>query len=232
MSKTLRPAFTLVELLTVIAIIAILAAILIPTIGNVINNARKTTAANNLRQIAVAYMAYSTEGGKGRAMNAESIYDWARILAEKVSLNDPALYILKDDPLVEQAGEKNHPKVVATPGVAGAPWSVDSKFQGFPLSFAVANKLSTRAPVSTTPIAWTRGLKLNGLWSDLTEANPGVYGAEGGHVAFLDGHVTFYENLTDNDGQLLHFVTKKPTANIREALSPNAEGLDYKGKLW
>jgi prepilin-type N-terminal cleavage/methylation domain-containing protein/prepilin-type processing-associated H-X9-DG protein len=47
-------AFTLIELLTVIAIIGILAAIIIPTVGKVRETARAAQCASNLRQIQLA----------------------------------------------------------------------------------------------------------------------------------------------------------------------------------
>ncbi|WP_043588818.1 prepilin-type N-terminal cleavage/methylation domain-containing protein, partial [Geminisphaera colitermitum] len=47
-------AFTLIELLTVIAIIGILASVLIPTVGAVRQSARNTTCLSNQRQIALA----------------------------------------------------------------------------------------------------------------------------------------------------------------------------------
>ncbi|EIQ02145.1 prepilin-type N-terminal cleavage/methylation domain-containing protein [Opitutaceae bacterium TAV1] len=46
-----RSAFTLVELLTVIAIIGILAAIIIPTVGKVRQSARRTRSISNLKSI-------------------------------------------------------------------------------------------------------------------------------------------------------------------------------------
>lgn len=67
-SQTFRPraregAFTLIELLTVIAIIGILAAILIPTVAKVRESAHQSTCASNVRQIALAILTYESENG-------------------------------------------------------------------------------------------------------------------------------------------------------------------------
>lgn len=56
-----RKAFTLIELLTVIAIIGILAAILVPTVGAVRKTARTATCTNNLRQIFFAIQHWAGE---------------------------------------------------------------------------------------------------------------------------------------------------------------------------
>jgi prepilin-type N-terminal cleavage/methylation domain-containing protein/prepilin-type processing-associated H-X9-DG protein len=219
--------FTLVELLTVIAIIGILAAILIPTVGRVMDNARKSTAANNLRQIGLAYLNYTTGTGTPRTMNATDIYDWALKLAEKVDFNDASLYYLTDDPLVLEQGEP-YPQMVGQPGAGGGNWTLNATFNGFPISYVLVNRLSNRAPNTTTPLAWTRGLQADGTWRPLEDANPGVYGSDGGHIVFLDGHVTFYEKLTGDDGSglLVNFTTKQPTANVLEALPPRAVPLE------
>ena len=54
-------AFTLVELLTVIGIVAVLAAVLFPVFSNVRRKARETTTLSNLRQCGVALRMYMSD---------------------------------------------------------------------------------------------------------------------------------------------------------------------------
>jgi len=56
-----RAAFTLIELLTVIAIIGILASIIKPTVGKVRASAKKSQCLGNLRQIGLTVNLYSSE---------------------------------------------------------------------------------------------------------------------------------------------------------------------------
>ncbi|HEY1791243.1 MAG TPA: DUF1559 domain-containing protein, partial [Verrucomicrobiae bacterium] len=59
--KARRRAFTLVELLVVIAIIAILAAILLPVLQAAQERARRIYCMNNLKQLGLAWVAYSND---------------------------------------------------------------------------------------------------------------------------------------------------------------------------
>jgi len=63
-SRKHTAAFTLVELLTVIAIIAILMGLLFPVIGTIKDKARGVEALNNCKQIVNAVKAYYAEYGK------------------------------------------------------------------------------------------------------------------------------------------------------------------------
>ena len=60
-SKSGRPGFTMIEMLTVIAILAILAGILFPVFATVKKNVYKATCTSNLHQIGVALKLYRDE---------------------------------------------------------------------------------------------------------------------------------------------------------------------------
>ncbi len=75
--STLRNAFTLVEMLVVIAIIAILAALLMPSLNRATAQARQILCANNLRQTFSALMQYAdSNSGAIPTRGAESVGGW------------------------------------------------------------------------------------------------------------------------------------------------------------
>lgn len=224
-SNNHKSAFTLLEILTVIAIVAMLAAILIPVVGNAMDSARKTTASNNLRQIAIAYFNYSNSDGRPKTINKPTLHEWASVLAEKTDLNDPQLWIIPEDPLVLNSPSTT-PKYISSLNTQNNRYQINNDFKNSPLSITVANNLPPSVNPSTTPIAWTRGLQPNGKWNSLSNPKPSPYGDKGGFIAFLDGHVSWYSDLNEDGGQLIHYITKRPTHNIQEALPSSASILD------
>lgn len=63
MKKLLNKGFTIVELVIVIAVIGILAAVLIPTFSNVIESAKETADLQEAQSTLKAYTAYMTSKG-------------------------------------------------------------------------------------------------------------------------------------------------------------------------
>ncbi len=57
-------AFTLLELVLVIAIIAVLAALLLPVLGKSKAKAEGMTCASNLRQLSLAWFLYADDNGE------------------------------------------------------------------------------------------------------------------------------------------------------------------------
>jgi prepilin-type N-terminal cleavage/methylation domain-containing protein/prepilin-type processing-associated H-X9-DG protein len=81
-SRFTRRAFSLVELLVVIAVIGILASLLVPALGFVKNKARRAVCLNNLRQINLGIGMYcddfngNTPVDKDAAFKTKNIYEY------------------------------------------------------------------------------------------------------------------------------------------------------------
>src|SRR5437016_5921384 len=60
-STMFRKAFSLIELLVVVAIIAVLAGLLLPSVGLVRDSARMAQCSSNMRQMQLANLAYTND---------------------------------------------------------------------------------------------------------------------------------------------------------------------------
>jgi prepilin-type N-terminal cleavage/methylation domain-containing protein len=212
-----RTAFTLIELLTTIAIIAVLTAIISPMVSRAMASAQRAKASSNLRQICLAYISYSQENGLLRSIYAETPHEWAAQLARHTGLNEASLYFIENDPAIEGI---TLPASILADINDTASFDVTG-FSKAPIAYALVSGLYTQAPPSTTPIAWTRGLRTDGTWS-----KDSPYLGRGGFIGFLDGHVAWYTTLSDPNnpkgGLLIEYGTQKPTADIAEAIGAKA----------
>ena len=71
-----RRAFTLIEILVVIAIIGILSAILFPVLGRARENGRKTVCLSNMKQLGTAFLLYQQDS-RGKLPLAGNFQAWA-----------------------------------------------------------------------------------------------------------------------------------------------------------
>jgi len=71
----MKKGFTLVELLVVMAIIAFLAAILLPALSSARERAARTTCMNNLKQFSIAYHMYAEDYYEQFPGNEQGLYD-------------------------------------------------------------------------------------------------------------------------------------------------------------
>lgn len=235
---TSHAAFTLIELLTVIAIIGILAAIVIPTVGTVREKAQRAVDANSIREILKAAQIYAGENQDrlpdpqpasipNTVLNAPQLaWKWPGILAKNNILTDPTFYFAKNDP----AFNGTYPTFIINPSAARN--TLHTTFtQGRSPSweFVGGVKMSDSA---RTPVIYTRGLQANGTWS----ATSGVYKDTGGYIAFLGGNVAFFNNV---QGANSPFYSNNPTStsqtkpqDIRQAIPFNTAATAQSARLY
>jgi len=213
-------AFSLLEILVVLAVMGLLAGMLLPTLETVQERARRIVTAQELRQISLAYWTFAEAEGRPRIFQAESAHDWAATLARETGLDTAELYWIEEDPLL--AGMVGQPpRFILSPGTR-PDRPVDPRFLKMPLSLTLVSHLPPGVSKTHTPLFWTRGLRPDGRWNARTADNPGVFGEAGGFVGFLDGTVEFYQHLGVDGGVLRDYQNGQPTSDIRQALPPGA----------
>lgn len=96
--KQKRDAFTLIEMLVVIAIIALLLSLIVPATGKALNRATRTKCLNNLRQISIATVTWAAEH-RGKLPNSDKIREYPHemlnfhdIFGEKLNPRDTVMF--------------------------------------------------------------------------------------------------------------------------------------------
>lgn len=113
-----RQAFTLIELLTVIGIIAILAAIIIPAVSNSRERGRRAFCQNNLSQIGRGLMMYTDEKGDAFPVVSTTVTEsyWDRAVLPYIG-DATNILICPSDPLLSGATSRGAPRTYAVNAV-------------------------------------------------------------------------------------------------------------------
>lgn len=220
---TSHSAFTLVELLTVIAIIGILAAIVIPVVGKVRDAARTTQCASNLRQLYNIYIIQMQDNRNRTLADVNDAGGSINVMARLAGANYnfsvegkgiqqafscPAQLDVKPG-VVTKALQNNYPPITF------------SLNRGLNRSLAAPSAPSIMRPLAAIPFPSRMVLATDGNDSD---KDAGYYGPTVGlgrppetphngrtNIIFVDGHV---DAVSD---QSLLSVSATPAAGSRQA---------------
>jgi prepilin-type N-terminal cleavage/methylation domain-containing protein/prepilin-type processing-associated H-X9-DG protein len=175
-----REGFTLVELLVVIGIIALLIAILLPTVSRAREQSRRTACMSNLRSIGQAMYLYSS-AYRDRLPNSAPTATWDPTLGGRALLELATNYV---PPPVFYCPSDSDPEptaIVTTDYFAEN--SAHISYEFFPIWWAGRDGPLLTRMKGQAPLAWDL---------DGGEPKPSPlqnHGTKGGNILIADGHV-------------------------------------------
>lgn len=210
MQKRVNRGFTLVELLVVIAIVSILASILFPVFARARENARRSSCASNLKQLAMGLMMYAQDNDGGLPAYSTPRADgtanatWAKLYL-------PTIDYVKNQQIYRCPSAPAHPFAITDYRAAqyGYTWG-----NGTPISWTgVKANYAGTSFLDAVPDP-VRTCLLGEGWANSSSSTPGQGASqfrpttstwnglrpdahlEGANYAFVDGHVKWLKMET------------------------------------
>jgi len=209
-----RKGFTLVELLVVVAIIALLIAMMLPAVGRAQEAARRSVCQHNQRQLAVAWQTYATEYNDNVVLgfNNTKLANYMIWYGGTPNPGDPYdpkwkfLGELFEAEILDDAAFLYCPSVNdPDPGVAGSigyntpnnPWPVEpnTSTHGTYGVRPIANELASADPADS-PLTKLASLERKAIHSDMTSTRECITTRHvtGIHAGYSDGSVEWFSN--------------------------------------
>ncbi|WP_428940469.1 prepilin-type N-terminal cleavage/methylation domain-containing protein [Fontivita pretiosa] len=204
--SAIRGAFTLVELLVVIGIIAVLISVLLPSLSKAREAANRTACLSNMRQLTTGWIMYANE------------HKGALVFAETGSASDPTNVDKQDGWVIDVGPMQNTPEAIRAgllwkycknPEVYRCPSSTDKfNYRSYSIPTYLNGSPSFNTPVVTKlgpqvksdrlvfieeydERGFNRGsflqLPSGYLWGDI----PAFFHVKGTNMTFVDGHGEF-----------------------------------------
>ncbi len=241
-SRALSPclsAFTLIEILVVIAIVAILTALLFPVLSSAKSRSKQVGCANNLKQVALAFQMYAADNDGRLPENPPSGYSDTRWILGNMKdpndatnesflrqgklfpyANDVAIYHCPAD--LSQAGKLQRLRSYSMNGWMGSRF-METNSRAFYRTFIRDNELAAAKPSTLWTLIDEHEATIDDGWFLVTmddskpfASAPATRHRNGYGVNFADGHV---------EGRKL----RDPNSKLSESQHPR---IDPKNSDW
>ena len=207
--KHKRQGFTLVEILVIIAIVALLAALLSSVFSRVREQGRKTTCADNLKQIGLAFLQYSQD-------NSETFPPAFSVAPSYTSVFKRVQPYIRNTQILACPSDNGPSKFSSDPRASGPlyeQWGASYSYNPNPNPYSEQggwcslpqnssppqglDKISVSQVKSPTRVVLV--LESSGIFPfSWHEESAFAYGSARSNVCFVDGHVKFIKIFHDD----------------------------------